>query len=220
MWSIFEAAKRSNQRFWKEGGGQFLGMAVRRQCCQSDLKSSSRYIFDGLEGLGSDMEALQSGLQMMSRKDSKEIYDGNKEHNIFMRGIASRVISEDPCINQMIKVGEGVPRFEKDTVMLFDYALLSLWADRYLPRKEHEALLELTELFRAEMEEVFKENEWMDKKSKEKAIKKLQTIKFNIGYPIEILDEEKMKAYHDQFLTDIMDPGAFVENKVFICIDD
>ena len=60
----------------------------------------------------------------------------------------------------------------------------------------------------------------MDNKSKEKAINKLRKIKFNIGYPNEILDEEKMKAYHDQFLTDSMDPGAFIENKVFIYFDD
>ena len=93
----------------------------------------------------------------------------------------SRVISEDPCSNVMIKPRVPDSRPEKDTVMLFDYALLSLWAERYLPPKEHEALLELTELFRAEMGVVFKENKWMGKKSKEKAIQKLEKMKFNVG---------------------------------------
>ena len=163
------------------------------------------------------MEAFHSGLQMMSRKN---LIDGvNNRFNVFSKGVVSRVISKDPCINNIIKMGSSTFEitFERETVMLFDYALLSLWAERYLPPKDHETLLELTESFRAEMEEVFKENQWMDKKSKEKAINKLQKIKFNVGYPNEILDEEKMKVYHDQFLTENFDPVAFVENKVFIC---
>ena len=159
------------------------------------------------------MEAFHSGLQMMSRKN---LSDGaNNRFNVFLKGVVSRVISKDPCINKIVTMGSST--FEIETVMLFDYALLSLWAKRYLPPKEHETLLALTESFRAEMEEVFKENKWMDKKSKEKAIKKLQKIKFKVGYPNEILDEEKMKVYHDQFLTENFDPGAFVENKVFHC---
>ena len=162
------------------------------------------------------MQGFQSRLQMMSRKSLKQIGEGDKGQNVLWKGIASRVISEDPCTNVMIRSHQRVPEFEKDTVMLFDYALLSLWAERYLPPQDHETLLELTELFRAEMGVVFKENKWMGIKSKEKAIQKLEKIKFNVGYPSEILDEEKMKAYHNQFLTESMDPGAFVENKVAI----
>ena len=158
------------------------------------------------------MEAFHSGLQMMSRKN---LSDGlNNRFNVFSKGVVSRVISKDPCINKIVTMRSST--FEIETVMLFDYALLSLWAEKYLPPEDHETLLELTELFRAEMGVVFTENKWMDKKSKEKAIQMLEEMKFNIGYPSEILDEEKMKAYHNQFLTESIDPGAFFENKVAI----
>ena len=67
------------------------------------------------------------------------------------------------------------------------------------------------------MEEVFKENSWIDDKTRERAIEKLQTFTLNVGFPVEILDEEKMKSYHEQFLTTDMDPNAFIENQV--CCD-
>ena len=103
------------------------------------------------------MEAFHSGLQMMSRKN---LSDGaNNRFNVFSKGVVSRVISKDPCINKIVTMESST--FEIETVMLFDYALLSLWAKRYLPPKEHETLLALTESFRAEMEEVFKENIWI-----------------------------------------------------------
>ena len=42
----------------------------------------------------------------------------------------------------------------------------------------------------------------------------MRTIKYNIGYHGEVIDEEKMKTYHERFLAEKMNPDSFIENQV------
>ena len=48
----------------------------------------------------------------------------------------------------------------------------------------------------------------------QKAIRMMKTIKYNIGYHEEVIDEEKMKTYHERFLAEEMNPDSFIENQV------
>ena len=66
---------------------------------------------------------------------------------------------------------------------------------------------------KADLEKVFKENTWMDDKSKERAIEKIKANKYDGGYPDEILDKEKMEAYHNMFLVESLEADSFIENQ-------
>ena len=181
----------------------------------------SRYVYDGLEGLGPDMEKFHARIYQSQLKMMK------KGHNMFFddtdytdrMGIMSRKIrTEDHCIDKIVNFNEldRFKQFKDNTVPIFDKALLALWAKKYLPSEEKELIFELAKLFQVELEGVFKENTWMNRKSKENAIEKLQNFILSLGYPNEIFDEEKMKLYHAKFLVETLDSGAFIENQVFI----
>ena len=183
---------------------------------QKSMLFFSRYVYDGLEGLGPDMEKFHARIYQSQLKMMK------KGHNMFFddtdytdrMGIMSRIMTEDHCIDKIINVNED--KIKQNTVPIFDKALLALWAKKYLPSEEKELIFELAKSFQVELEGVFKENTWMNRKSKENAIEKLQNFILNLGYPNEIFDEEKMKSYHAKFLVETLDSGAFIENQVFI----
>ena len=67
---------------------------------------------------------------------------------------------------------------------------------------------------KADLEKVFKENTWMDDKSKKRMIDKLQAIQFLGGYPDEILKKDKMQSYHNKFLVESLEDDSFIENQV------
>ena len=183
---------------------------------QKSMLFFSRYVYDGLEGLGPDMEKFHARINQSQLKMMK------KGHNMFFddtdytdrMGIMSRIMTEDHCIDKIINVNED--KFKQNTVPIFDKALLAHWAKKYLPSEEKELIFELAKSLQVELEEVFKENTWMNRKSKENAIEKLQNFILNLGYPNEIFDEEKMKSYHAKFFVETLDSGAFIENQVFI----
>ena len=155
-----------------------------------------------------------SALQMM-RKELNQLNDETSGTKNIRAQITARVISEDHCINKLIRfVDLDVTIFQKFSTSVFDKALLSLWTEKYFSSEANAKVLEMGKLLQSELEEVFKENTWIDDKTRERAIKKLHTLTLNVGFPAEILDEEKMKSYHDQFLTAEMDPNAFIENQV------
>ena len=56
----------------------------------------------------------------------------------------------------------------------------------------------------------------MDKTTKIKAIKKVDSMLSYVGYNNEILDKTKMMVYHDSFL-ESMDSKSFLNNQVQIC---
>ena len=133
-------------------------------------------------------------------------------------GIVPRVKSDDFCITKLFDIhqqqNETFKVFSsKASVLLFRNALKSLWAPKYFPPKSKAAALEIWSTFKADLEKIFKENPWMDDKSKKRATEKLEAIKFNGGYPDEILDKEKMQAYHNNFLVESLEADSFIENQ-------
>ena len=161
------------------------------------------------------MEAFHSRLSQLREDFEKSSRDESSREKI--KGtVSSRAMSEDHCINKIIApiTNPELTTFERYTTSVFDKALLSLWSDKYLSPQENSEILEMAKLLHEEMEEVFKENTWIDDKTRERAIEKLRTLTFNVGIPEEVLDEDEMETYHDQFLTESMDPNAFIENQV------
>ena len=133
-------------------------------------------------------------------------------------GIIPRVKSDDFCITKLFdphqQQNETVKVFSsKASVLLFRNALKSLWAPKYFPPKSKATALEIWSTFKADLEKVFNESPWMDDESKKRAIEKLGTIKFDGGYPDEILDKEKMQAYHNNFLAESLEADSFIENQ-------
>ena len=166
------------------------------------------------------MEAFYSRLSLLREEFEKSSRDESSREKI--RGaFSSRPMSEDHCINKIIApiTNPELTTFERYTTSVFDKALLSLWSDKYLSPQENSEILEMAKLLHEEMEEVFKENTWMDDKTRERAVEKLRTLTFNVGIPEEVLDEDEMRSYHDQFLTESMDPNNFIENQVALSIN-
>ena len=168
-----------------------------------------------MEGFHSRLR--HSTMQMM-RQEFNQLNDETSDSNNLWEEITARVVSEDRCIKKIIDF------FDKDNTVLeswttsvFDKALLSLWTDKYFSPQDNDNVFLIASLLQKEMEDVFKENRWIDEKTRERAIEKLRTLTLNVGFPVQILDEERMKSYHEQFLTTDMDPNAFIENQV--CFD-
>ena len=151
----------------------------------------------------------------MMKKELNQLNDETSGTKNIRAQITARVISEDHCINKLIRfVDLDVTIFQKFSTSVFDKALLSLWTEKYFSSEANAKVLEMGKLLQSELEEVFKENTWIDDKTRERAIQKLHTLTLNVGFPAEILDKEKMKSYHNKFLTTNMDPNAFIENQV------
>ena len=71
------------------------------------------------------------------------------------------------------------------------------------------------ELLQSEMEQVLMENTWLDEETRQRATEMLKTLNYKgLGYYDEILEEDKMKKYHDRFLVEEMNPDSFIENQV------
>ena len=71
------------------------------------------------------------------------------------------------------------------------------------------------ELLQSEMEQVLMENTWLDEETRQRATEMLKTLNYRgLGYYDEILEEDKMKKYHDRFLVEEMNPDSFIENQV------
>ena len=138
------------------------------------------------------------------------------EENIFnlMGNVVSKFVSEDICISKVINL-KGETQFWTNSVDIFEKALLSLWVQKYFPPSSKEKVLEVMELLQSEMEQVLVENTWLDEKTKQNAIEVLKAVNYKIlGYHDEILEEDKMKKYHERFLVEEMNPNSFVENQV------
>ena len=171
-----------------------------------------RYIYDGLEGLGPDMEAMHQSFEIMRKGKKGEKADFKEEIFNFMGRL--KIVSDDICISKVINFMGETP-FWSNTVAIFDKALLSLWVQKYFPPSFKEKVLELMELIHSEMEQVLMENTWLDEKTKRKAFEMLEKINYSsLGYHNEILDADKMKTYHDRFLVEEMNPNSFIENQV------
>ena len=130
-------------------------------------------------------------------------------------GVTSRVLSEDFCIIKLFDATYAVKTFASyASVELFRHALKSLWVPKYFPPKSKSAALDMWSTYQTDLEKVFNETTWMDDKSKQRGIEKLHAIKFHGGYHDEILDKEKMRAYHDNFLVESLEADSFIENQV------
>ena len=130
-------------------------------------------------------------------------------------GVAARVISEEFCITKLFDAKYTVKTFPSyASVQLFRHALKSLWVPKYFPPKSKSAALDMWSTYQTDLERVFNENSWMDDRSKKRAIEKLHAIKFHGGYHDEILDKEKMQAFHDNFLVESLEADSFIENQV------
>ena len=59
------------------------------------------------------------------------------------------------------------------------------------------------------------EKTWLDEVTRQTASNMLKDVNYKmLGYHGEILEEDKMKKYHDRFLVEEMNPNSFVENQV------
>ena len=155
-----------------------------------------------------------SALQMMKQELNQLNNDASGSKSLGEE-VTARVISEDRCITKIIDFFDrDITELQRFTTSVFDKALLSLWTEKYFSPQENDQVFLIADLIKKEMEEVFKENRWIDEKTRKRAIEKLHTLILNVGFPVEILDEERMKSYHEKFLTEDMDPDAFIENQV------
>ena len=175
-----------------------------------------RYIYDGLEGLGPDLAAFHSRLQMMGAKEYPRRHDSFDDIMSSSRdGISAKLISDDFCIKKLFDATYLVKNFPSyASVQLFRYALKSLWVPKYFPPKSKAAVLELWSTIKTDLEKVFQESSWMDDTSKQRMIEKLEAIQFQGGYPDEMLKKEEMLAYHNKFLVESLEDDSFIENQV------
>ena len=160
------------------------------------------------------MEAMHQSLEIMRKGKQEEKPDF--EEKIFNHGgnVVSKTVSEDICISKVI-ILKGESQFWANTVDLFEKALLSLWVQKYFPPSSKQKVLELMELLQSEMEQVLMENTWLDEETRQRATEMLKTLNYEgLGYHNEILEEDKMKKYHDRFLVEEMNPDSFIENQV------
>ena len=161
------------------------------------------------------MEAFHSKLRKMRAKEfPRRLQSFGDMMSSARDGITPRVMSEDLCIMKLFNIGSAKTFPSFASVQLFRYALKSLWVPRYFPPESKAAALEMWSTIKADLEKVFKENTWMDDKSKKRMIDKLQAIQFLGGYPDEILNKDKMQSYHNKFLVESLEADSFIENQV------
>lgn len=75
-------------------------------------------------------------------------------------------------------------------------AMSSLYVRKYLSKGTKQAVSEMVESMRKEFIIVLKTADWMDEKTKAKALKKARNMEAVVGYPEEILDNSKLIEYY------------------------
>ena len=97
--------------------------------------------------------------------------------------------------------------------MLLSQASSSLYVKKYFSSEEKTVAEDLLSVTMSEMKLLLGDIQWMDSTTKTKAIKKVDSMVSYVGYHDEVLDINKMFAYHDSFLEPI-DSKSFINNQV------
>lgn len=87
--------------------------------------------------------------------------------------------------------------FNSGSDVSFLYPAGSLYAKYYFPKEAKAVVEEMITNIRASFSEILDELEWMDDATRARAHLKLEGMNQMIGYPEEILDEEKVIAFYE-----------------------
>lgn len=81
-------------------------------------------------------------------------------------------------------------------------AVGALYVRKYFRQDSKALALEMVNGIRLEFEEILKDVNWMDEKTKKSALNKLHSMSTHIGYPDEIMDNSKIEKYYDNLKID------------------
>ena len=110
-----------------------------------------------------------------------------------------------------VDLEDCIPFLSSATV--FYKASVALYARKYFRPEQKTMTEDLLNISLNEMKLLLEDIQWMDKTTKTKAIRKVDSMLSNIGYNIEILNKTQMLAYHDSFL-ESMNSKSFINNQV------
>lgn len=98
----------------------------------------------------------------------------------------------------------------------------ALYVRKYFRQDSKAAALEMVNGIRREFENILKEVNWMDDKTKESALEKLHSMSTHIGYPDEIMDNSKIEKYYENltidennYLTSVLNMNVFGTDYAF-----
>lgn len=84
-----------------------------------------------------------------------------------------------------------------------------LYSNKYFSEELRLTIVELIEDIRNAFTDILHEIPWMDKKTRETAIKKAKSITPQIGYPIELIENNSLDKYYEHLE---MEPDNFLLN--------
>lgn len=83
-----------------------------------------------------------------------------------------------------------------------DKSIGALYVRKYFNDKSKRAVFEMVDYIRDTYEKILKSINWMDEKTREKAVDKLKAMFFHIGYPDELLDDNKLGKFYENLTID------------------
>ncbi|RXG68308.1 Membrane metallo-endopeptidase-like 1 [Armadillidium vulgare] len=113
-------------------------------------------------------------------------------------------------------IGKEAPRWKECMDMVSEeltYAVGSLYVRHFFNEDAKAKAEEMVYYIRKAFDRNLETVDWMDEKTKARAIKKAKAIKSLIGYPKEIMDEEVLKEYHKGL---VISEGELLSNMINI----
>uniref|UniRef100_A0A336JZW6 CSON009745 protein n=1 Tax=Culicoides sonorensis TaxID=179676 RepID=A0A336JZW6_CULSO len=109
------------------------------------------------------------------------------------------------------------PRWKECTDIInnrLSAAVGALYVRRYFQSDSKKEALEMVKNIRIEFEQTLKTVSWMDEQTRAEALRKLNKMETLIGYPDELMDDEKLIKYHADL--NITVTNSFLENMLDI----
>ncbi|XP_029343547.1 neprilysin-2 [Acyrthosiphon pisum] len=105
---------------------------------------------------------------------------------------------------------------------LFDLAIVSLYVRRVFNENAKQNALRMVNGIKEELYKTLSSNDWMDDRTREKAMDKAKAMTHDIAYPDELLDDSKLNAYYENldvndqyFYTSILNFTKFKTDNYF-----
>lgn len=125
---------------------------------------------------------------------------------------------------QGIKLQE--PRWRECISVVNNYlpfAVGSLYVRKHLPKESKTQVSDMVTTIKAEFKKILETVTWLDEKTRTLALKKLKKMDSRVGYPDELLNDEKMIAFYesaefeesDDYLESILKLTKFVTNRTY-----
>ena len=135
--------------------------------------------------------------------------------------ILTHVIGEDVSALEVLSILEKENKefSYKDCGVFLSWATLfakassALYVKKYFSSEQKTTAEDILNITMSEMKLLLGDIQWMDKTTKNKAIKKVDSMLSYVGYHDEVLDKNKMFAFHDSFL-EPMYSNSFITNQV------